>query len=88
MHTTDFLFDREKPDMPSNVLSLMQLRTMPLHDQVKTLLTNGKQSLCGNIKKGVIHVSVWSYLYKHDYFCSPQPKLSDSASFWHFYLRG
>ncbi|XP_022319153.2 DNA-directed RNA polymerase III subunit RPC5-like [Crassostrea virginica] len=32
----------EKPAMPSNVLSLMQLRTMPLHDQVKTLLTNAK----------------------------------------------
>lgn len=28
--------------MPSNVLSLIQLRTMPLADQVKTLLTNGK----------------------------------------------
>jgi hypothetical protein len=32
----------EKPAMPSNVLSLIQLRTMPLADQVKTLLTNGK----------------------------------------------
>nr|XP_019922586.2 DNA-directed RNA polymerase III subunit RPC5 isoform X1 [Crassostrea gigas] len=32
----------EKPAMPSNVLSLIQLRTMPLHDQVKTLLTNAK----------------------------------------------
>lgn len=33
---------REKPDLPSNVLSLTQLRTMPLPDQVKALLTNGK----------------------------------------------
>ena len=65
MHATDFLFDREKPAMPSNVLSLMQLRTMPLHDQVKTLLTNGKQSMCGNIKKGVIHVSVWSLMFSN-----------------------
>ncbi|XP_056019128.1 DNA-directed RNA polymerase III subunit RPC5-like isoform X2 [Ostrea edulis] len=32
----------EKPAMPSNVLSLTQLRTMPLHDQVRTLLTNAK----------------------------------------------
>ena len=32
----------EKPAMPSNVLSLIQLRTMPLADQVKTLLTNGQ----------------------------------------------
>ena len=65
MHATDFLFDSEKPAMPSNVLSLMQLRTMPLHDQVKTLLTNGKQSLCGNIKKGVSHVSVWSLMFSN-----------------------
>lgn len=36
-------FNREKPAMPSNVLSLIQLRTMPLHDQVKTLLTNGEE---------------------------------------------
>ena len=27
--------------MPSNVLSLTQLKSMPLHDQVKALLTNG-----------------------------------------------
>ncbi|XP_062611114.1 DNA-directed RNA polymerase III subunit RPC5-like [Saccostrea cucullata] len=32
----------EMPAMPSNVLSLIQLRTMPLQDQVKTLLTNAK----------------------------------------------
>lgn len=41
-----FYFNREKPAMPSNVLSLIQLRTMPLHDQVKTLLTNGKEEFC------------------------------------------
>lgn len=34
--------ESEKPAMPSNVLSLIQLRTMPLADQVKTLLTNAK----------------------------------------------
>ncbi|OWF55981.1 DNA-directed RNA polymerase III subunit RPC5-like [Mizuhopecten yessoensis] len=32
----------EKPAMPSNVLSLTQLRTMPLPDQIKALLTNAK----------------------------------------------
>lgn len=32
----------EKPAMPDNVLSLTQLRTMPLADQVRALLTNVK----------------------------------------------
>ncbi|XP_052816674.1 DNA-directed RNA polymerase III subunit RPC5-like [Mya arenaria] len=32
----------EKPAMPSNVLSLTQLKSMPLADQVKALLTNAK----------------------------------------------
>ncbi|XP_060603033.1 DNA-directed RNA polymerase III subunit RPC5-like [Ruditapes philippinarum] len=32
----------EKPAMPSNVLSLTQLKSMPLSDQVKALLTNAK----------------------------------------------
>jgi len=30
--------------MPSNVLSLTQLKSMPLNDQVKALLINGKAS--------------------------------------------
>ncbi|XP_041364495.1 DNA-directed RNA polymerase III subunit RPC5-like isoform X2 [Gigantopelta aegis] len=32
----------EKPAMPSNILSLSQLRTLPLADQIKALLTNVK----------------------------------------------
>ncbi|XP_045214874.2 DNA-directed RNA polymerase III subunit RPC5-like isoform X2 [Mercenaria mercenaria] len=32
----------EKPAMPNNVLSLTQLKSMPLSDQVKALLTNAK----------------------------------------------
>ena len=36
------VFPREKPAMPSNILSLSQLRTLPLADQIKALLTNGK----------------------------------------------
>ena len=33
---------REKPALPNNILSLSQLRTMPLQEQVKALLINGK----------------------------------------------
>ncbi|KAK3600874.1 hypothetical protein CHS0354_019221 [Potamilus streckersoni] len=33
---------QEKPAMPNNVLSLSQLKTMPLGDQVKALLVNAK----------------------------------------------
>lgn len=33
---------RVKPVGPSNVLSMAQLRTLPLGDQVKTLMKNGK----------------------------------------------
>lgn len=32
----------EKPDLPSNVLSMTQLRTMPVSEQIKTLLLNAK----------------------------------------------
>ncbi|XP_029649513.2 DNA-directed RNA polymerase III subunit RPC5 [Octopus sinensis] len=34
--------EEEKPALPSNILSLSQLRTMPLQDQVKALLINAK----------------------------------------------
>ncbi|GAB1607650.1 DNA-directed RNA polymerase III subunit RPC5-like [Argonauta hians] len=34
--------EEEKPALPSNILSLSQLRTMPLQEQVKALLTNAK----------------------------------------------
>ena len=39
------VFTREKPAMPSNILSLSQLRTLPLADQIKALLTNGTSFL-------------------------------------------
>lgn len=45
--------------MPSNVLSLIQLRTMPLHDQVKTLLTNGKEEFCS---KSIQVINFWKIL--------------------------
>lgn len=36
-----FLCASVKPVGPSNVLSMAQLRTLPLVDQVKTLMKNG-----------------------------------------------
>lgn len=38
---------RVKPVGPSNVLSMAQLRTLPLVDQVKTLMKNGSYTLDG-----------------------------------------
>lgn len=38
-----------KPVGPSNVLSMAQLRTLPLVDQVKTLMKNGKITRCDKI---------------------------------------
>ncbi|ESO84071.1 hypothetical protein LOTGIDRAFT_108154 [Lottia gigantea] len=34
--------EKERPEMPTNVLSLSQLRTLPLADQIKSLLINVK----------------------------------------------
>ena len=36
-----FYFSRSKPKLPSNMLSMTQLKNMDLPDQVKTLLING-----------------------------------------------
>ena len=36
-----FCFSRSKPKLPSNMLSMTQLKNMDLPDQVKTLLVNG-----------------------------------------------
>lgn len=36
------VFGSVKPVGPSNVLSMAQLRTLPLVDQVKTLMKNGR----------------------------------------------
>lgn len=68
-----FYFNREKPAMPSNVLSLIQLRTMPLHDQVKTLLTNGKEEVCRKINQVMNFYKIPSSLYPR-FFCSASEK--------------
>lgn len=36
------VFNRDKPVAPSNVLSMAQLRTLPLADQIKILMKNGE----------------------------------------------
>lgn len=37
----DVLFHRDKPVAPSNVLSMAQLRSLPLADQIRILMKNG-----------------------------------------------
>lgn len=36
------VLNRDKPVAPSNVLSMAQLRTLPLADQIKILMKNGE----------------------------------------------
>lgn len=39
--TPAFAPNRDKPAAPSHVLSMAQLRALPLADQIKTLMRNG-----------------------------------------------
>lgn len=47
------VFVSVKPVGPSNVLSMAQLRTLPLGEQVKTLMKNGRPS---HLRPNIAHL--------------------------------